>query len=75
VTRPLRVAPDPAPQDLDALTGNYDQQLAAPRDLLAALDALASKYDRHRSCGWDHIKVGALDQVIDAYRTFLETTP
>lgn len=50
-------------------------QAAALRELVAALDELARKYDRHRRCGWDHIKVGALDQVIDAYRTSLETTP
>lgn len=36
--------------------------------VMAAVAELARKYDRHQHCGWQHIKLGALDAVVAAYR-------
>ncbi len=41
----------------------------ARRDnVMAALAELARKYDTHRACHWYSIKLGALDELMDAYR-------
>lgn len=52
-----------------ALKVHRSREEEARRDaVMAAVADLARKYDTHRRCCWQHIKIGALAAVVEAYR-------